>query len=98
MAMFAKGKEEKEEKREAKEREIMEKYGLQYLNSIEDIETVRGIASELASSGMVNYKSVISELSAYDVLRQQMCYQRAIVEQNFMIIRQLDRIASKLSK
>jgi hypothetical protein len=36
--------------------------------------------------------------SEKDILKMQLNFQRAIVEQNFIIIRQLDKIAKSLEK
>jgi hypothetical protein len=99
MALFGgKEKETKEEKEARKERELLEKYGLQNLTNAEDIASVRKIVSELSGTGLMELGIALGGGNEKDVLKNQLYYQRAIVEQNFILIRQLDRIASLLEK
>lgn len=99
MALFGgKEKETKEEKEARKERELLEKYGLQNLTNVEDIASVRKIVSELSGTGLMELGIALGGGNEKDVLKNQLYYQRAIVEQNFILIRQLDRIASLLEK
>ncbi len=86
------GKETKEEKQERKAHELLEKYGLQELTDERDIESVKQIATNLAGNkfavagaalGMDGYKTA------------HLTYLQAIVEQNFLIIRQLNRLNQK---
>lgn len=93
MGLFGNGnKETKEEKQARKEQEMLEKYGLQELSNDDDIASVKKIVSELAGSGLMETGIALGGGNEKDILRVQMNYQRAILEQNFILIRQLDRI------
>lgn len=94
MALF-KSAEEKAAKAAEKEQKMLEKYRLTTLSDPDDISSVRTIVGELSGTGLMEVGSLISG-NEKDLLRTQMCFQRAIVEQNFIIIRQLDRIAKAL--
>lgn len=97
MALFgSKDKETKEEKEARKEREVLEKYGLQTLKNPEDIESVKKIVSELAGTGLMELGITLGGGNEKDILKNQLYYQRALLEQNFIMIRQLDRIAALL--
>ena len=98
MALFGNNKETKEEKVARKEREILEKYGLENLTDPQDIESVKKIVSELAGTGLMEAGITLGGGNAKDILKIQLYYQRAILEQNFILIRQLDRISSLLEK
>lgn len=91
-----KTKETKEEKQARKERELLQKYGLDELNDPKDIESIKKVVSELAGSGIAELGMALTFTKVEDSL--PVYYQRAIVEQNFIIIRQLDRIAKALAK
>lgn len=97
MALFgSKDKETKEEKEARKEREVLEKYGLQALKNPEDIESVKKIVSELSGTGLMELGITLGGGNEKDILKNQLYYQRALLEQNFIMIRQLDRIAALL--
>lgn len=96
MALF-KSAEEKEALAKQKEYEMMQQYGLQSLTDPDDITSVRKIIQELSGTGMMELGVLLGANEKY-ALKAQMLYQRALIEQNFIIIRQLDRIASKLKK
>lgn len=98
MALFggSKEKETKEEKKARKQQEMLEKYGMQDLSNAEDIESVRKIVAELAGTGMMETGITLGSGNEKDILRVQLYYQRALLEQNFIMIRQLDRIAKSL--
>lgn len=98
MALFGNNKETKEEKVARKEREILEKYGLENLTDLQDIESVKKIVSELAGTGLMEAGITLGGGNEKDILKIQLYYQRAILEQNFILIRQLDRISSLLEK
>lgn len=99
MALFGNStKETKEEKQARKTQEALDKYGLTSLSNPEDVESVKTIVTELAGTGMMELGAVLGGASEKDLLRIQMHYQRALVEQNFIMIRQLDRIAKMLEK
>ena len=91
MALFG-NKDDKEAKQAAKEQAVLDKYGLGSLSDPDDIKSVRSIATELAGTGLTEIGSMLSQ-NEKAMLQTQMRYQRALVEQNFVIIRQLDRIA-----
>lgn len=95
MALF-KSAEEKVDKQLAKEQALMDKYGVGSLSDPEDRASVRKIAQELAGSGLMEAGMKISMAKPAEQL--PISLQRAIMEQNFIIIRQLDRIAGLLKK
>lgn len=95
MALF-KSAEEKAAIKENKEQAILEKYGVGNLKDPADRESVKKIANELVGSGLMELGMRLSFAKAEDQL--PISFQRAIMEQNFIIIRQLDRIASLLEK
>ena len=74
---------------------MLEKYNLTALTDPDDIESVRKIISELSGTGLMEMGATLGGGSEKDILKIQMYYLRAIVEQNFIIIRQLDKIANK---
>ena len=90
-------KESKEDKQIRKEQEMLSKYGLTTLTDPEDIASVKKIVSELVGTGMMETGMKLS-MSAKAEDQLQVCYQRAIMEQNFIIIRQLDHIAKLLDR
>jgi hypothetical protein len=97
MALF-KSAEEKAAKAAEKEQKLLEKYNLTALSDPEDIESVRKIVSELVGTGLMELGLALGAGSEKDILKMQLNFQRAIVEQNFIIIRQLDKIAKSLEK
>lgn len=97
MALF-KSAEEKAAKAAEKEQKLLEKYNLTALSDPEDIESVRKIVSELVGTGISEVGLALSGGNEKEYMRLQMNFQRAIVEQNFIIIRQLDKIAKSLEK
>ncbi len=96
MALF-KSAEEKAEAQAQKEQKLLERFGLQTLSNREDIESVQRIARELAGSGLSEFGALLSNNDTA-MNRAQTQYTRAIMEQNFIIIRQLDRLASLLEE
>lgn len=95
MALFG-GKESKEDKAARKEQELLEKYGLENI-SRENVDSVKKIINELVGTGMMETGLKLSMSGkTEDVL--PVYYQRAILEQNWIIIRQLDRITKLLEK
>lgn len=94
MALFS--KESKEEKAARKEQEMLAKYGLEAISDPKDIESIRSIVNELFGTGMQELGMSLSFPKPEVAL--PIYYQRAILEQNFIIIRQLDRIAKLLEK
>lgn len=94
MALF-KSQEQKAEAKAQKEQELLERYGLQNLNNPDDLASVRKIVTELAGSGMMEFGNMLAP-DEKTMLRLQVSYQRALIEQNFILIRQLDKITSRL--
>lgn len=95
MGLFGGNKETKEEKQERKAQELLDKFSLGSI-SHDYVDSVRKISEELAGTGMMEFGAQLSGMKADDQLKVQ--YLRAIVEQNFIIIRELDEISKKLSK
>ena len=95
MALF-KEKESKEDKQERKELEMIQKYGLEELTDPRDIESVRKIVSELVGTGLMETGMKLAMATAGDQLK--VSYLRATMEQNFIIIRQLERLNKSLDK
>lgn len=83
---------EKEEKQRQKTQALLEKYNLTDLSNAADIASVQHIATNLAGSGLIDFGSLLSGNEAA-MIRVMVQYQRAIMEQNFIMIRQLDRIS-----
>lgn len=90
MALFGESKEDKKAK---KVEELMEKYGLQELSDPRDIKAVENIANKLASSNLINIGTAMVGGLPQDVGKMSLL--QAIVEQNWIIIRQLDKLNSK---
>lgn len=80
-----------------KMQKVLAKYGLEDLNDERDFMAVQQIAKELLGSGLMDASVRLGMFTkATDQL--QITYQRAIMEQNWIIIRQLDRIARGLGR
>lgn len=89
MALFGN---DKEEKKTEKVYELLHKYGLQELSDPRDVESVKQIAYKLAGSNLINIGTALGG-SAQDVGKLSLL--QAIVEQNWIIIRQLDKLNNK---
>lgn len=89
MALFGT---DKEEKKAEKVYELLHKYGLQELSDPRDVESVKQIAYKLAGSNLINIGTALGG-SAQDVGKLSLL--QAIVEQNWIIIRQLDKLNNK---
>lgn len=94
MALFG-GKEAKEEKAARKQQEMLKKYRLEELSDPADLESVKRIVAELFGTDVFEFDALLTG-DVRNMTRIQMYYQRALVEQNFIIIRMLDRINKKL--
>lgn len=94
MALF-KSPQEKAMAQAQKEQALLAKYGLLGLSDPEDIRSLQKIASELTGTGMMELGATLSGTEK-DFARLSAYYNRAIVEQNFIMIRQLDRISRAL--
>ncbi len=80
-------KETKEEKQTRKTQEILTRYGLEDLTDPRDQAAVRNIATELAGNGLMTL-GITFNGKAEDVAKINLL--RTLVEQNWIIIRQLD--------
>ena len=92
MALFGNG-ESKEEKKERKAQEMLSKYGLDCLSDPKDLEAVKNIQCSLMGNKMIELGAALQGNGA-DAAK--MSYLNAIMQQNYIIIRQLDRIAKAL--
>ena len=88
MALFGGNKAEEIEK-------YMEHYGLYSLDA-EDLNTVRRIAQDLAGNGLIKAGMALSFAKAEE--QAKVSYLSALVEQNWLIINQLNRINKQLEK
>lgn len=79
---------------EEKQINALAKYGLENLHNKEDLASVQKIAQELLGSGLMETGLKLQMAKAE--VQLPISLQRAIMEQNFIIIRQLDRIATLL--
>lgn len=92
MALFNSGtKETKEEKQARKTAEMLRRFGLESMNDPRDLATVRKIAEEMTGNGLIEFGTILSG-KAEDVAK--ISYLRALLEQNWIIIRQLDKLNS----
>ena len=91
MALFGNNDEKREEKTQA----LLTKYGLQDLSDPRDLEAVRQISYNLMGNKLIELGATLQGNNA-DAAK--MSYLKAIMEQNFIMIRQLDRIAKALEK
>lgn len=82
----------KMDKQAEKEQKILQKFGVDNLTNPQDIASVRKIAQEMAGTGLMEFGM---KLKNPDVM-VPVSYQRAMVEQNFIIIRQLDELIQLL--
>lgn len=74
---------------------LLQRYGLENLSDPRDMQAVQNIATTLTGNKLVEMGTMLQG-NGTDV--GKLTYLRAIVEQNFIMIRQLDRIAQKLEK
>ena len=95
MGLF-KSQEQKQAEREEKLNNIMAKYEL---NDLEDKykNAVSNINSELAGTGMMELGNMLS-FDEKTAARLNTYYMNALIQQNWIIIRQLDEINKKLSR
>lgn len=94
MGLFG-SKESKEEKQQRKAAELMAKYGLQNLPA-EYQDAVKDISSKLAGTGLIEFGSTLSGMKSEDELK--IYYLNALIQQNWIIMRQLDEIVKALKK
>lgn len=84
-----------EAKKEEKARALLEKYGLQELSDPRDIESLKNISYDIVGSKLIE-TGLILQGNTTDSAK--LSYLSAIMQQNFIMIRQLDRIAKALEK
>lgn len=94
MALFG-TKETKEEKQDRKNKDLLAKYGLETVND-KDLESIRNIINDLMGNGLIKTGMALSFAKAEE--QAKVSYLSALVEQNWIIIRQLDQISKKLDK
>lgn len=95
MALF-KSAEDKAAEQARKEAELLEKYCVTSLTDPEDRESVKKIAQELMGASLLETGMKLN--MAKPEAQLPVSYQRAIMEQNFIMIRQLDKIIQLLNK
>lgn len=88
MALFGNNEEKKAEKAQA----LLRKYGLENLSDQRDIQAVQNIANDLMGNKAIEFGTLLQGNSS-DAAK--MSYLNAIMQQNFIIIRLLDKIANK---
>lgn len=84
-----------EEKKAQKAQQLLEKYGLQDLSDPRDLQAVKNISYNLMGNKLIEFGTALQGNGADSA---KMSYLNAIMEQNFIMIRQLDRIAKSLEK
>lgn len=94
MALFNKGQ---EQPTDDKVQRLLAKYGLENIDP-QYADAVRNISSELLGTGLMSAGATLGGGSEKDILKIQMHYQKALIEQNFIMIRQLDQIAYLLEQ
>lgn len=94
MGLFNNNTESKENKKERKMQETLAKYELNNL-STEYANAVKNISLALSGNNLIELGSTMGMTPAENLTTS---YLKAIVEQNFIIIRQLDEISKKLDK
>ena len=91
MSLFG-AKETKEDKAARKAQAVMDKYGLSEIEP-KDLESVRTITNSLMGNSLIELGNA---LTGSGVDSAKLSYLRALVEQNWIIIRQLDRLNKRL--
>ena len=95
MGLFGNSEEKKEQKTEA----ILSKYNLNDLSDPRDRESIVKIAQSMVGVGLLAAGADIGlGTNEKAMIQAQMHYQKVIMEQNFIMIRQLDRIAKSLEQ
>lgn len=96
MALFGnKEKETKEEKQQRKMLETMARFGLQDMPA-EYQDAVKEIAVGLSGNSMMETGAFLSGMKTEDTLK--ISYEKAIMQQNFIIMRQLNELISLMKK
>ena len=92
MALF--GGESKEDKQVRKAYEMMKKYGLEELSDPRDIDNVSNISLRLTGSKLIELGTIMGATGPDNV---KMTYLATLVEQNWIIIRMLDKLLNQKS-
>lgn len=95
MGLF-KSEEEKQQAKDEKVQKLLDKYELNNLSK-DYVNAVQQINSELAGSGLTEFGALLSK-DTNASLRVQTQFLNALVQQNWIIIRQLNEINQKLKK
>lgn len=95
MGIFGGEKQTKEEKQKTKTDEMMKKYGLDGMEG-KDVESAKRIVNDLVGNNFFKAGMALSFAKAED--QAKVTYLSALVEQNWIIIRQLNEISRKLDK
>ena len=96
MGLFNNSGETKEEKKARKQAEAeakqaekdlaaLRKFGMENLKNPNDIESVKSILNELSGTGLTELGISLGAGSDRDIQKNIMNYQRAVLEQNFII-------------
>ncbi len=91
MGLFGSG-EAKEDKQAKKVSEILRKYGVEELSDPRDVASMREIAVEMMGNKLIE-TGVLLQGNGIDSTK--LSYLRILMQQNFIIIRQLDRLNNK---
>jgi hypothetical protein len=91
MGLFGSG-EAKEDKQAKKVLEILRKYGVEELSDPRDVASMREIAVEMMGNKLIE-TGVLLQGNGIDSTK--LSYLRILMQQNFIIIRQLDRLINK---
>lgn len=86
-------KERKQQKQIEKENAILQKYGLLDFECDEDKDALRNIANNLAGTELMKLGASLSAKAEENI---KINYLYAAIEQNFIIIRQLDKLTNLL--
>lgn len=87
---------EKQRKEEEKIAAALARYGLDGLRNPQDIQSVRNIIAAQAGDGFFEFGQLLGGANEKDFLRHLYYQNKVLMEQNFILIRQLDEISSKL--
>lgn len=91
MGLFG-NKETKEDKKAAKMQELAAKYHLVDINP-KDLEAIRNINYELMGTGLMEFGTLLTGKAEDNV---KIAYLNTLIQQNWIMIRQLDEISKKL--
>lgn len=91
MGLFGGNEDKKQQKVEA----MLEKYGLNCLSDPADIQAVKNISYDLVGNKMIEL-GVALQGNGADAAK--LSYLNAIMQQNYIIIRQLDRLNQNIEK